>query len=192
MAEENEQEVTEETTEEAPDWKAEAESAKAEADKWKGIAQRNKSDLDKLKQAQAEDRPQTEFKPKAPDKASIENEKIAETYAKLSYLEAKQIPEDDHEYLFEEAEATGKDLKDLLKFKYIQEELKNRQEKRQSKVAIPSGGKRTGGSPRDTVEYWLAKGELPPLEQVKLRREVVRKKMEIGNNPSPFTDNPVV
>lgn len=44
-------------------------------------------------------------------------------------------------------------------------------------LANPGTQSRGGVSTTDTVDYWIAKGELPPADKVELRRKVVNKKM---------------
>jgi hypothetical protein len=68
---------------------------------------------------------------------------------------------------------TGKDIESLLATTYFQTELKDFREKKATADAIPNGNKRANNSAVDTVEYWIAKGELPPTSEVELRRKVV-------------------
>ena len=79
---------------------------------------------------------------------------------------------------------TGKSLKDVVASKYFQAELKERQEARQVEKATPSASRRSASSPQTEVDYWIKKGELPPADQVELRRAVVNAKM--GKAKSPF------
>lgn len=87
---------------------------------------------------------------------------------------------------------TGKTLEQVLESKYFQAELKEMRDAKATADATPNGTKRSGQSARDTVEYWLAKGELPPADQVKLRRDVVNARMKAESSGNPFTSNPVV
>ena len=77
-------------------------------------------------------------------------------------------------------------------FRYVQEELKNRKDTRASENALPEGSKRSASAARDQVEYWLAKGELPPASETELRRKVVAARIEREKDTSRFTDSPVV
>jgi hypothetical protein len=73
---------------------------------------------------------------------------------------------------------TGKDVDALLQTTYFQTEFKTFQEKQATSAATPTGkDNRSQNSQIDSVDYWIAKGELPPVEQVKLRREVVNAKI---------------
>ena len=113
-------------------------------------------------------------------------------YGELAYLEAKNISEDCHEFLFGETQKTNKELKEILGYEYIKEELKKITDEKASEDAIPEGGKRGGKTTKGDVNYWLAKGELPPANQTELRREYVNAKQKQEVDKSKFTDNPVV
>jgi hypothetical protein len=69
--------------------------------------------------------------------------------------------------------------------------LKERRDAAATKEATPSGSKRSGTASRDKVEYWIKKGVLPPTDQNKLRREVVKAKIAKAKSGSTFTDNPI-
>jgi len=86
---------------------------------------------------------------------------------------------------------TGKSLEQVLESKYFQSELKEMRELNATKDATPDGTKRAGQSTRDTVDYWLAKGELPPAEQVDLRRKVVNAKIAKEKSGNQFSSNPL-
>lgn len=72
---------------------------------------------------------------------------------------------------------TGKDVESLLGSTYFQSELREFKEKAASDKATPTGSKRSSNSSIDSVEYWIAKDELPPASEVELRRKVVNAKM---------------
>lgn len=73
---------------------------------------------------------------------------------------------------------TGKDLDSLIETNYFKTELKALRDSQDVNDAIPKNSKRSGQSSVNTVEYWLAKGELPPADQVELRRAVVNAEIE--------------
>lgn len=87
---------------------------------------------------------------------------------------------------------TGKDIETILESKRFQAELKEMREAQATKEATPEGTKRSGQSQRDEVDYWIAKGELPPADQVELRMKVVAKKREVATSKNQFSDEPVV
>lgn len=57
-------------------------------------------------------------------------------------------------------------------------------EMRKFQDAIPSNSKRSSQSGKDTVDYWLAKGELP--EDRELRSKVVKAKWKSSSSVNPF------
>lgn len=87
---------------------------------------------------------------------------------------------------------TGKSLDEALESKYLQAELKDMRDAVAVKAATPNGTKRSGQTGRDSVEFWLAKGELPPADQRELRTKVVNARLKSETNSNTFTDNPVV
>ena len=88
--------------------------------------------------------------------------------------------------------STGSTLDEVLEDEFFQGKLKGLREEQKSKDAIPTGTKRTSISARDSVDYWIAKGELPPANQRELRQKVVNARVKIEDNTNKFTDEPVV
>ena len=171
----SEEELNDETT----DWRAKALELK-------GLNQRRANKLKKAKELLSKPPPSPLPPPPPPP------EKKEFDYGEMAYLEAKGVSEEDYDYLLQESQNTGKPLKNLLGFKYVQEALASKKEERQTKEALPTGGKRSTSSARDSVEYWLAKGELPPWSEPELRRKVVNAKIKREEAKSTFTDNPIV
>jgi hypothetical protein len=176
------EEETEETTEaEAPNWEAEAK-------KWEGLAKRDKKRIDKLevalKEALNTEKPNVESRAK-------ENFEDGFDLAAKSYLRAEGINRNEFDWVYDQMKDSGKSLDNLMDAKWFQAELKERRANEASKEAIPSGTKRTGGGTRDKVEYWIAKGEMPPPDQVELRREYVKAR-EKAEERSKFSDMPVL
>lgn len=89
---------------------------------------------------------------------------------------------------------TGKHLEDLVDSKYFQTQLKEMRQYKESKLAsdATAGSKNGQSSARDTAEYWIAKGELPPTHMPTLRREVVNAKIKAATQGNHFTDTPVI
>jgi hypothetical protein len=155
---------------------------KALAIKNAGIAKRNKTKLEKLKLKNAER--------KGAEKAiEKQNNKQGFDYAEKAFLKASDIKPDEYALVEEAMKATGKDLESVLDSKWFQAELKEQREAKVSKDAVPSGTKRSSSSARDTVDYWIAKGELPPADQRELRTKVVNAKIKAANGGSPFGSN---
>ena len=86
--------------------------------------------------------------------------------------------------------ANGKTLEDLEDNKHFQNDLKDLRDTKSVENAIPSGSRRSAPSAtKNTVEYWIAKGELPPADQTKLRRDVVNARYRNEKDVSPFGSN---
>jgi hypothetical protein len=86
---------------------------------------------------------------------------------------------------------TGKTVEQVLESRFFQSELKEMRDLKKTEDATPSGQKRSGTSTRDTVDYWISKGELPPMSDPELRRKVVNAKMAKEKSVSQFSTNPI-
>jgi len=107
-------------------------------------------------------------------------------YAQKAYLVANGVKGNDEMKLVKEIMSnTGKSLDQVLDSKYFTAELNEMREIKKSQDAIPSNSKRTSQSSKDTVEYWLAKGELP--EDRTLRSKVVKAKWKNSSSENPFS-----
>lgn len=114
-------------------------------------------------------------------------------YAEKAYLIANGIKGADEVSLVEEFLAnTGKELDSVVESKFFQSELKELREARASADAVPKGSKRSGSSSKDSVDYWLAKGELPENtpDNQELRRKVVNARYERESRTNKFSTNP--
>ena len=89
---------------------------------------------------------------------------------------------------------TGKSMDEVIENSRFQAELKDFREGVSSKEAIPKGTRRSSQTSRDSVEYWVAKGELPPNtpENQDLRKKVVNAKIEAKRDRDVFTKTPVI
>jgi len=104
-----------------------------------------------------------------------------------AFLIANGLKESDERTLAKKlAKETGKDLESLLETTYFQTELKNLRETKSTINATPAGGKRSNNSSVDTVEYWIAKNDLPPASEVELRRKVVNARMKKEESKGQF------
>lgn len=114
-------------------------------------------------------------------------------YGQKAFLVASGVKEADEIALAKEfVSNTGKSLDDVLASKHFQAELNDLRETKASLAAVPSSGNRTGQSAQDTVEYWIAKGELPPASERELRTKVVNARINKEKGAAKmFTDNPV-
>lgn len=116
-------------------------------------------------------------------------------YGQKAYLATNGIKEADEVALVERtAKETGRTIEEILGNGFFQAELKTLREGRAADGAIPPNGKRAGAPAADSVEHWLAKGELPPNtpENQDLRRKVVNARLKNEGEGSKFSPNPVV
>lgn len=162
---------------ETTDWKAEALKAR-------GIAKRNATRAEKLKKLITERKSDTPVEPE-------KNIKKGFDYSEKAYLVAKGIEEDNFDFVQEVMQGTGKSLEEVLGNRYFQNELKERREQKKVSEAIPQGSKRGSSGARDQVEYWLAKGELPPAEDRELRQKVVNARIDKEKRDQMFTGRPI-
>lgn len=147
------------SNEDSTDWKA-------EALKYKAILDRNKNK-----------KPETK---KAPASNDLD-------YGAKAFLAVQGIRGADEIKLVKEFMSnTGKDLDSVVESKHFKAELEEMRELKKTADATPSGNKRTGQSARDSVDYWIAKGELPPVSEAELRRKVVNARMKKETSKSVF------
>jgi hypothetical protein len=165
------------------DWKAIAKQNQEALTKMQGMTKRFQTKLKKLTEA-----------PKPQPEAQKQNqpEKKGFDYAEKAYLKSSGINSDEFDFVKEVMDATGKPLDQVLEAKYFQTELKERRDVKATADATPSSTKRAGNSTRNDVDYWIAKGELPPADQPELRRKVVNAKIVVAKGKNQFSDDPVI
>lgn len=155
------------------DWKAKFEESE-------GLRRRAVKDLDKYKNSDP-----------APNKAPSKSSDL--DYGQKAFLIANGVKGTEEIDLVKTVMAnTGKSLDDVLESKYFQAELKEMRDAKTFQDAVPDGSKRSNQSASSTVEYWIAKGELPPASERELRKEVVNARLKSDTNKNQFTDTPVV
>ena len=104
-----------------------------------------------------------------------------------AFLIANGIKDSDERNLAKKlAKETGKDLESLLETTYFQSELSSLRESKTTANATPKGSKRANNSSVDSVEYWIAKNELPPVSEIKLRQDVVNARIKREETKSQF------
>lgn len=99
------------------------------------------------------------------------------------YLKASGIKSTEFDFVEAELKKSGADIDALLENEYFQAKLEKHRELAKTAEAVPPG-KRSGGAPTDSVEYWMAK----PIEDVpqSMRREVVNAKLAQSKNKGVF------
>lgn len=130
-----------------------------------------------------------EYKTKKDTKAKKSNTELG--YGEKAFLAANGIKGKEAMELVQEYMDNGKSLDDIVENKHFKNELKDIEEAKAVANATPSNSKRSNTQTRDTVEYWLAKGELPPASETQLRRDVVNARIKKETDGSKFTDRPV-
>src|SRR3990167_6614560 len=134
------------------------------------------------------DKEKLDKKVEAKVEKELEKKEVEKTdYGQMAFLETRGVPEEDYDFVLGEAKSTGKELREVLKFKYVQEELKNRKEVRETKNALPTS-KRSSSAAHNEVDYWIAKGEMPKRDENpelyrKIRKE--RERLELSHQSSP-------
>jgi len=171
-------EVTE-GEEDTTDWKA-------LAIKQAGMAKRFATKLKKLAEKPVEPKPQAEPTQPAPKKEILDR-------VDRAVLSVKGITEPEEIELVERRKAeTGRGLEELLATTWFKQELQEFREKATSFEVMPAGSKRSNQAARDSVEYWIQKGELPPKNQRQLRIDVVNARMKREKGGSVFAEQTVV
>lgn len=105
----------------------------------------------------------------------------SELMERVTRMELKDLGlknDDEISLVKKEAGELGIDPVKLVKRGLASSILESHRKEVAAAAAMPSGNGRGNSSQRDSVDYWIAKGELPPSDQVELRQKVVRKKRE--------------
>jgi len=189
MTEQNDQEVIEELPEvkegekDNTDWKALAQKNQGIAKRFQTKFAKTQQELEEAKKAKPKKKLKPDIKPDA-DKLD---------YAQKAFLLANGIKgEDEQKLAFDVLKRLG-DLDLVVEDEFFMFKLKELREARAINDATPpSDGSRPSSSPKDDVGYWVAKGELPPVDQPELRQKVVNAKMKAQSDGSPFSSNPIV
>lgn len=107
-------------------------------------------------------------------------------YGQKAFLIANGLGKGEFDLVKEIMSDTGKSIEDVLESKYFKAELKERRDAVTVREATPTS-KRPSSSPASSVDFWINKGELPPADQIALRREVVNEKIKRANaKRNPF------
>jgi hypothetical protein len=165
---------------ETVDWKAEAE-------KYQGMATRRGTKLSKLKGAKPEPVVPAD---QAPKKGELD-------YGQKAFLVANGVKEAEDMALVQKTMTdTGRSLEDVLATPYVQAELKRLGEERATKAAAPGPQDRGNAPAKNTVDYWMAKGGLPPADGTpatkKLREDIVNARAAKEKSGNVFAAQSVV
>jgi hypothetical protein len=109
-------------------------------------------------------------------------------YGQKAFLAANGVKGSDEMKLVQEImRSTGKkDLESVLESKYFKSELEEMRALRETANANPTSTKRAGQTSSDQVEYWIAKGEMPPKDKPQLRQQYVNSRASKERGGSPF------
>jgi hypothetical protein len=108
-------------------------------------------------------------------------------YGQKAFLKASGITTTDEMKLAKDYMSnTGKSLDEVVESKYFISELKEMRDLKSTEQAVVPGSKRVGQSASDSVDYWIAKDEMPPVGNDSLRREWVNAKMKKETNGGKF------
>ena len=114
------------------------------------------------------------------------DETLLERVTRIELKENGLKDAEEIELVTEKAKELGIDPLKLVKDGYADTMLKNHRQAKANELANPSTQSRGGVNATDSVDYWIAKGELPPANKVELRRQVVNKKMAAGSRKNMF------
>lgn len=179
-SQEEESEEYSEESEDATDWKA-------EALKWKGVAKRNATKLAKSKDDTGEQK-QNEVNKTNKQSNDLDYGQLAFYNSKSNSIKIED--NEDVDFLRETMENTGKSQSDILNSKWFQAELRERQDDRSNKNAMPKAGKRAPSSGKDSVDYWIDRDDLP-LDR-ELRLKVVNAKIAKEKSASNHSGSSVI
>jgi ABC-type bacteriocin/lantibiotic exporter with double-glycine peptidase domain len=130
--------------------------------------------------------------PKHEEKEEVKNEekKVLDINEK-TYLIVNKVDKEDYDFILDEMKETGKPIDKILEFKYVRDALEERMNERKTQKATqhPPTTSRAGNAVKDSVDWYLKKGELPPPGE--LRNQYLDRKRESGDSGSKFTSRPV-
>jgi hypothetical protein len=159
--------VEEETADETPaiDWEAKAKELEG-----------------RLKRAE------TKLSKPKPETKEVKKETIEPDYAKIAFLEQRQIAHpDDQKWVFEEAERLKLPLTDILSMEHAKAKLGAFKAQREAMDGMLKGRGTSSARTQNEVDYWLAKGETP--EDQELAEKVIDARMNKAKQQNKFSDD---
>lgn len=163
------QEGQEESSNKKEDTQDQNQSNSQEKD-WKAEALKLKAILDRNKEKNSH---------KEPSRKSDELD-----YGKKAFLLSSGVKVEEMDFVKGELKKFNGELDELVTNPYFKAGLEEYRTQKTTDKATPSGNKRANQTSHDSVEYWIAKGELP--EDFELRKKVVRAKRDKESNPFSF------
>jgi len=132
------------------------------------------------------------IKPSVEEKPSDKSDKLG--FSEMAYLKSSGIAESEFTFVEDELDKFNGKLNDLIGNEYFKASLEKMRKEKNVEDATPTGSKRSHSSAKDTVEYWKAKGELPPMtpENRELRQKVVNSRIETEKNVNKYSDSPLI
>ena len=121
----------------------------------------------------------------------IKNSKKGFGLVEKTFLKASGIVPKEYDFVQEYVQESGIPVDELVEKRWFQLELKDFRDSSAVSDATPRGTRRSGQVTRDSVEYWIAKQQLPPADQRDLRAKVVNARIKAESSASQFSDNPV-
>jgi len=126
-------------------------------------------------------------KPKAKEKTEKPSELDYGQKAFINNVLCVKLSDTEEMKLVNSYLSAGKNLDDLVDNKHFKDDLKDIQDNQSAKSAMPDGSRgASGGSGKDSVDYYLNKGEMPPEDKPKLRREYVNARYKKEKGGAPF------
>jgi len=160
---------------------------------WKAIAQKNQGIAKRFKTKQEKLKADLEAAKPKPKKAKVKGTDKLD-YAQKAFLIANGIKgSEEHQLAFDIMKRLGTDDLDMVvEDEFFMSKIKTLRDKVTLEEATPPSGRTPSSSPKSDVEYWTAKGEMPPADQPKLRQDYVNAKLKAQTDGSPFSSTPVV
>ena len=145
---------------------------KAQKSHWKKKAAESKGD-------------KPEKKPDKPDELD-KSDKALEIAQHALLNSSGYKASEQQDYVFEQAKKLKVDVSEIVNDDYHKSKLKAISDKLAVQGNMPKGGGTGGGGASDSVEYWLAKDELPPDQE--LAEKVVEAKKKKDSGSKQFSD----
>lgn len=111
-------------------------------------------------------------------------------YGQKAFLKSYGVQGSDELQLVREYIENGKSLDDIPNNRHFQNDLTELRDARIVRQAIPSGTARANNNARDSVEYWVAKGEMPA--DAMLARQVLNARLAKEQTSNKFSNNPII